>query len=217
MYDNNKIEIWKDIEEFKGYYQVSNMGRVRRIGVYSNQCTLWDNQLPKILSEKDNGRGYKFVCICINNHHYYRYIHRMVATAFCDNPNGYNEVNHIDGNKSNNQAINLEWCTKSYNGKHAYKLGLHTVHGCYGQKKPVAQIEITTNKIIALHESVEKAAKYVGLKNYCNISACCNYAEHPERYKHPCYTAKGYIWRFATPDMQVGDTYIPAPKQSQGG
>lgn len=52
------------------------------------------------------------------------YIHRLVAKAFCPNPNGYKEVNHIDGNKENNNAYNLEWCTRSQNNKHAYETGL---------------------------------------------------------------------------------------------
>lgn len=52
------------------------------------------------------------------------YIHRLVATHFCENPNNYNEVNHIDGNKENNSADNLEWCNRSMNNKHAFQAGL---------------------------------------------------------------------------------------------
>lgn len=114
-------------------------------------------------------------------------------------------MNHIDGNKENNKSSNLEWCDRSYNNKHAYINGLHTLHGCYGQKKQVAQVDIKTSKIIKIHESVDSASKYVGLKNFTNISACCNYIEHPENYKRPCLSAKGYKWIFATEDMKVGD------------
>lgn len=52
------------------------------------------------------------------------YIHRLVATAFCNNPFGYKEVNHIDGIKENNTASNLEWCSRSQNNKHAFQTGL---------------------------------------------------------------------------------------------
>lgn len=52
------------------------------------------------------------------------YIHRLVAIAFCENPKGYKEVNHIDGNKENNTFDNLEWCSRSENVKHAFQTGL---------------------------------------------------------------------------------------------
>lgn len=51
-------------------------------------------------------------------------VHRIVATYFCDNPEHKPEVNHIDGNKSNNRASNLEWVTRSENERHAYRTGL---------------------------------------------------------------------------------------------
>lgn len=200
-------EIWKDISGFNGFYQVSNLGRVRRVGNYSNQNKTWKLKEPKILSLKDNGRGYCTVILSVNNKHYTRYVHRLVSTEFCinHNPSKYKEVNHIDGNKKNNVSNNLEWCDRSYNNKHAYVNGFHTLHGCYGKKKLVAQIDIKTNQVIKIHDSVASAAKYVGLQNYANISACCNYAEHPEKYKRPCLSSKGYKWIFATEDMKVGD------------
>ena len=54
------------------------------------------------------------------------YVHRLVAKYFVPNPNGYLEVNHIDGNKENNCADNLEWCTRSQNNKHAFQTGLRS-------------------------------------------------------------------------------------------
>ena len=55
------------------------------------------------------------------------FVHRIVAKLFCENPNNYNVVNHIDGNRLNNDYTNLEWCTTSQNSKHAVMLGLHTL------------------------------------------------------------------------------------------
>ena len=66
-------------------------------------------------------------------------------------------------------------------------------------------IDLKTNKILRIFESVDEASKHVGLKNFTNISACCSYAEDSSRYKNPCYSSKGYKWRFATNDMNVGD------------
>lgn len=56
-------------------------------------------------------------------------VHRLIAMAFVDNPHGYKEVNHIDGNKLNNHYTNLEWCDRSYNIKHCYTLGLRSSRG----------------------------------------------------------------------------------------
>ena len=107
-------EIWKDISEFSGYYQVSNCGRVRRIADYSNQSKSWKLKEPKILKPRLHSNGYLRVMLSINGKHYDRYIHRLEAKEFLDNPNDYNEINHIDGDKTNNQLKNIEWCNRSY-------------------------------------------------------------------------------------------------------
>lgn len=63
-------------------------------------------------------------------------VHRIIAKAFVDNPNGYTEVNHIDGNKLNNHASNLEWCTRSHNITQCYALGFRSSKGaCNGNYK----------------------------------------------------------------------------------
>ena len=71
---------------------------------------------------KTNGSGY----IVFYSHADKKniYVHRIVATLFIPNHNNYKEVNHIDGDKSNNDISNLEWCSHSMNGLHAYKIGL---------------------------------------------------------------------------------------------
>lgn len=56
-------------------------------------------------------------------------LHRLVATHFVDNPNGYTEINHIDGNRYNNSASNLEWVSHKDNMLHAYKTKLKSNHG----------------------------------------------------------------------------------------
>lgn len=78
----------------------------------------------KWLSVCDNGHGYKQVFVCVKNKRYMRYVHRLVAECYIPNPNNLAEVNHKDGDKANNNASNLEWCTSSENKRHAQKLGL---------------------------------------------------------------------------------------------
>lgn len=78
----------------------------------------------KWLALNDNGHGYKQVSVMVKGKRYVRYIHRLVAECFIPNPYRLPEVNHLDGDKANNNADNLEWCTTSDNHKHAYQMGL---------------------------------------------------------------------------------------------
>lgn len=93
-------------------YWVSDAGQVR-----SPRKTL--------SSRSHNGRGYPHVCIYYDDgRRVLSQVHRLVASAFCDNPHGHEVVNHRDGNKSNNRATNLEWCTHRDNREHAIATGL---------------------------------------------------------------------------------------------
>ncbi len=110
-------EIWKDIEGYNGVYQVSNMGRVRSF----KRCN------PKILKARPNDKGYVYVVLCANNYKKQFSVHRLVANVFCD---GYKEglqVDHINGTKTDNRAINLRWLTIRQNNE-AYSLN-RSVYG----------------------------------------------------------------------------------------
>lgn len=105
------MEVWRDITEFKGLYQVSNYGRVRslsRMVSFGNQSR---TVKERILKPKKHTGGYQVV----NLQGKYRYIHRLVAMEFLENPNNYSQVNHKDEDKTNNHISNLEWCTHYYN------------------------------------------------------------------------------------------------------
>lgn len=121
-----KDEVWKDIHEYDDLYQVSNLGRIRRKPFVDG------NGIKRIehcysFSKLDTGYllmgfDYKLKDGC--EVHEVQLVHRIVAKYFCDNPENKPEVNHIDGNKSNNKASNLEWVTRSENELHAYRTGL---------------------------------------------------------------------------------------------
>ena len=118
-------EIWKEIKDYPNY-QISNLGRIKALKFYSNiHKRYYDREL--LLKEKKNSHGYKFISLGCGKRGTRKNIaiHRLVAEAFIPNPNNLPEVNHIDGNKLNNNIDNLEWCTRSENMLHAYKLGLH--------------------------------------------------------------------------------------------
>lgn len=101
--------------------------------------------------------GYYNVSLCSNGKKINKHIHRLVAEQFIENKNGYPQINHKDGNKLNNNLINLEWCTSSENIKHSFRvLGRQASDG--GQSKPVICLE---TKII--YQSISECAKNIGV------------------------------------------------------
>lgn len=105
-------ELWLQIKNYEGLYEVSNTGYVRSIR---------KNRLIECcLSTK----GYRRVCLCKGDARNFKSVHRLVAEAFIPNPDNLPQVNHKDGNKFNNNVENLEWCNNSQNQKHAYDNGL---------------------------------------------------------------------------------------------
>ena len=107
------MEIWKSIEGTNGRLEVSNRGRVK--------SNLRDG---RILKQQTDNKGYKRVRVTLDGVKRGYKVHRLVATAFVPNPNGLPQVNHIDGNKDNNDVANLEWVSCRDNIKHAYENGL---------------------------------------------------------------------------------------------
>lgn len=112
-------EIWKDIKGYEGFYQVSNMGRVRsldRIVVTKNSKTLnYKSELKKPSKDKD---GYLIVVLYKDKERKTCRVHRLVAEHFIPNPNNYPQVNHKDETRDNNNVDNLEWCTAKYNNNY---------------------------------------------------------------------------------------------------
>ena len=108
------IEIYKNVVGYEGIYQVSNLGNVKRI----NKKNL------NYLKPLHNGSGYYQVALCVNCKRKIYLIHRLVSQAFLDNANNYEQVNHINGIKTDNRLENLEWCTPKHNNNHDIKTGL---------------------------------------------------------------------------------------------
>lgn len=122
------IEEWKDIQDYEGYYQVSNLGKLRsldRIIDFPNRHKgVMVKRLRKgsVMKPGNSPNGYK-VCRLTKDGVFKHYsFHRLVAKAFIENPLNLPQINHIDGNKKNNEVSNLEWCSQSHNILHAYNV-----------------------------------------------------------------------------------------------
>lgn len=118
-------EIWKDIPDSDGYYQVSNLGRVKGLRRMIEDCNGRKLRvLPEYVCKPQVNSGYYHIYVDYRGERIDKAIHRLVASAFIPNPDNLPEVNHIDGNKLNNKYTNLEWCTRSENRRHAIVTGL---------------------------------------------------------------------------------------------
>ena len=166
-------EKWKAIDGYEGLYEVSNTGKVR---------SFKKSRKGHILVPAAT-RGYDSVGLCSGDGSKTTVlVHRLVATAFVPNPNGYKEVNHKDENKKNNNADNLEWCTRAYN------MSFKTARVRQGVScgKPVEQMTID-GIAVALYSSAEMAGKILGI-DASSIHKCCkNKRDH----------AAGYKWRYS--------------------
>ena len=107
---------WKDIPGYKNRYQINNNGDVQSL-----RCKWGERNPPKILTPYIDPIGYVRIGLSINSKTKTYCLHRLIANAFIPNPLNKKEVNHIDGNKQNNELSNLEWVTRAENAAHAVK------------------------------------------------------------------------------------------------
>lgn len=195
MYGDDKkimenIEIWKDIEGYEGFYQVSNLGRVKSLerDVYYPNGTIIRHMEEKILVPSLGGGGYPFVHLHKNRKIKQEYVHRLVAMAFIENPENKPQVNHRDEVKTNNVVENLEWCTSVYNANYgtriqrcvqnhrSYKLGNNP------SAKAVFCVEL--NKTF---DCAKRAEEELGIWGTSIIKVC----------KGKAKTTGGFHWRYA--------------------
>lgn len=134
---------------------------------FEKYCVTTDGRIINLLKNKSivpsiTNSGYYQVTLC-GNKRYKFYVHRLVAEAFISNPDNKKQINHIDGNKLNNDMSNLEWCTESENQLHRYRV----LKKGFKHKKKVICLE--TNKI---YDDSYKAAEDTKLKQG-HIFECC--------------------------------------------
>lgn len=186
-------EEWRDIKGYEGLYQVSSIGRVKHLAIVKTKGTgnyARNERLCKIRTMKN---GYLIVDLYKNNHRKTLLVHRIVAMAFIHNPNNYPCVNHIDSNRGNCNAENLEWCTVSYNHKYSYDTNnrrdkMNWRHGRENHNaRAVLMLDKTTNEVIRRFDCIMDAERELHILNN-SICSCLK-----GRYK----TAGGFRWVYA--------------------
>ena len=125
-------EIWKDIQGYEGFYQISNLGNVKSLErVIDKGNGILQHRKERIMNKRESVDGYYIAKLNVNKKSKSIAIHILVARHFIDNPNNYPEVNHKDCNRKNNQVDNLEWCTHQQNVEYSKQLGHYkTKSGC---------------------------------------------------------------------------------------
>lgn len=157
------MEIWKAVEGTSGALEVSNCGRVK--------SNLRDGRILKPTKDK---KGYLRLRVTINRKRYSYKVHRLVAMAFVPNPESKPQVNHIDGNKENNSASNLEWVTNKENAHHAIKTGLFdsVLEGARreneSRKKKIIATEIATGEQTT-YNSIGEAERAIGTRHITDV------------------------------------------------
>lgn len=179
-------EIWKDIKDFEGLYQVSNLGRVRSLGIIFIGHNQYGNTF--ISSKKSTilkpyyRKEYLTVHLRKNKKSKYFLVHRLVAQAFIPNPNNYPCVNHKDENKQNNCVENLEWFTYSYNSNYGTRNQKISKNG----RKPINQYTLQ-GEFLKKWSGIVEINQQLGFLP-SGISSCCS-----GRYK----SSNGFLWRYA--------------------
>ena len=178
--------IWKKLDEV---YEVSECGDVRSVDRYVEQKsrTYWVK--GKALEHNIDRKGYHRVGLNKDSKRKYEGVHRLVAKLFIENPENKPEVNHIDGDKSNNHYTNLEWVTRSENMKHGYEMGLitHLSDNSKAQMKEVIKTDSSGREMF--YPSLAEASRKDGI----SISYLSQIINGVRPQKDDC------TWAFAEP------------------
>lgn len=183
-------EEWRDIAGYEGLYQVSNLGRVKGMArrIQRNGHTV---AIPeRTLNQTNNSNGYLRVNLSKDNHVKHAFVHRLVAAAFVDNPDGCRYVDHLDSDRHNNRADNLVWCTQGENISASYKRGRRTYIPMSQEARERTNRRVSKRVVRSdgkIYPSVTSAARDLGVTMPMVSHVLCGRAK----------TASGYSFRYA--------------------
>lgn len=178
-------EVWKPVKGYEGFYEVSNLGRVKSLERIDRFNKKWK---CRILKPNYVGKHYQTIGLCKNGKVSRKKVHRLVAETFVPNPYNKPQVNHIDGDKENNFANNLEWVTNAENQLHAREKGLNPI--TKNNLLYSIQVDMFTKNgdFIKTFPSICEAERQLGIHNG-NIASCCK----RDFWK---YSAGGFRWAY---------------------
>lgn len=181
-------EVWRDIRDYEGLYQVSNLGNVRSLTkettrIYKNGKVITYKRKGKNLKLPLDTSGYPRIALYKEKKSTYVFVHRLVAQTFLENedPSLYIQVNHKDGVKTNNRVDNLEWCTRSENLQHAHDIGL--------KKSPVGEkhgrCKLNESDVIKIRELLNQGVSGEKLAKIYKVSRMqISRIRNKKRWKH---------------------------------
>lgn len=190
------MELWKDISGYEGFYQISNLGRIKSLErtFYSGKNHNIEKHYPSMILKNKvyPTTGYEYIDLSKMGVVKRFKIHRLVALAFIPNPCHKPFIDHINTIRNDNRVENLRWVNGIENMNNiltksnfaASKLGDR--NPMKRKQKPILQIVPSNGEIIAEYSGCKEAARELGLDSSC-ISRCCNGIY--QKYR-------GYFWRF---------------------
>ena len=175
-------EEWRDVVGYEGLYQVSSEGRVKSLERKVPHCSGGERiKKERILKPGVRSKGYLFVVLCAGGKSRMFSVHRLVCQAFHDNPENKLDVNHINENKTDNRACNLEWSTRKENCNH----GTRNVRMAIAKSRPIAQYTLN-GKLLKVWPSTAEVERRAGFDH----SAFSKAANGNRK------TAHGFIWKY---------------------
>lgn len=178
-------EEWRDVVGYEGYYEVSNLGRIRskeRTIIYNNGKKVHRKSIMK--NPTISGSPYPRVGLQVNGKLVMKMVHRLVAEAFVPNPDNLPIVNHKDEDKTNFQASNLEWCDNSYNVSYSNK----------GVRRKSFRIGYNSRIILKLTFDGVEVGRYYGAREACEKNGYKRGRLDSVLYNRKSKIYDGYIW-----------------------